>query len=134
MIIGGANLEAIYKMAAVPTSVCSLCLATNPRDVRLMSEKCFNQEAHRYTKKLVSVQWSNQRQILEHVEDTPLIRPLPRVRLRANCKFILCERGPRCRGDSCTYAHSREELDDWNAQVLAESNVGGKSLSLLRNL
>ena len=127
MIIGGANLEAIYKMAD-RTSVCDLCLAANPYDVRLISEKCFNQKDHRYAKKFVSVQWSNERQVLEHVEDTQSIRPIPRVRLRANCKFILCERGPRCRGDSCSYAHSREEQDDWNAQIQAESKIGGKSL------
>ena len=31
--------------------------------------------------------------------------------------FILCDRGPRCRGDACTFAHSTDELDTWNTQL-----------------
>ena len=31
--------------------------------------------------------------------------------------FIMCDRGSRCRGDACTFAHSADELDTWNTQL-----------------
>ena len=31
--------------------------------------------------------------------------------------FIMCDRGPRCRGDACTFAHSTDELNTWNTQL-----------------
>ena len=32
-------------------------------------------------------------------------------------RFGRCDRGPRCRGESCTFAHSKEELRVWNKQL-----------------
>ena len=32
-------------------------------------------------------------------------------------RFGRCDRGPRCRGESCAFAHSKEELRVWNKQL-----------------
>ena len=60
------------------------------------------------------------------------IRPLPHLRLPPNKRFILCKNaGGSCsRGDNCTFAHSKEEQEEWNAQLLEQdsaSKIGGKS-------
>lgn len=44
------------------------------------------------------------------------IRPMPRVQFRG--KFMLCDK-VRCRGPNCTYPHSVQELDAWNAEKLS---------------
>ena len=43
------------------------------------------------------------------------IRPMPTVSIAG--MFVLCDpRRGKCRGDKCTFAHSIEERDAWNAQ------------------
>ena len=43
------------------------------------------------------------------------IRPMPTVSITG--RFVLCDpRRGKCRGDNCTFAHSIEERDAWNAQ------------------
>lgn len=43
------------------------------------------------------------------------IRPMPTVSITG--MFVLCDpRRGKCRGDNCTFAHSIEERDAWNAQ------------------
>ena len=44
------------------------------------------------------------------------IRPRPNVALRKGAKFAMCN-GTTCRGESCTFAHSPEEMRIWNSQL-----------------
>jgi len=44
------------------------------------------------------------------------IRPKPNIALRKGAKFAMCN-GTTCRGESCTFAHSPEEMRMWNSQL-----------------
>lgn len=51
------------------------------------------------------------------------IRPMPRNISLNGRKFILCRRGPRCVGEKCTFAHSKEERNAWNRQLIQERSA-----------
>ena len=48
------------------------------------------------------------------------IRPKPNVVLKSGAKFVLCN-GSFCRGEKCTFAHSPEEMQLWNAELQSDS-------------
>lgn len=100
--------------------VCRKCLEDHPGRIDLLTHKCFAERAHSAIPR-VQAQWTERRQ-LERVTSagTPIssiqsasVRPMPRVDIPG--RFTLCD-GKRCKGESCTYAHSIEERDAWNRQ------------------
>ena len=46
--------------------------------------------------------------------DPPSIRPMPKIDLHGG--FAMCDLF-RCKGISCTYAHSKEEQRAWNSKL-----------------
>ena len=124
-----------------PYSVCSLCLmAINPSDINLLHLGCFKQGDHHHLRaQRVPVRWNNQQGRIERLRTSSMsldssghvtsmshnplrgIRPLPDNLPPTGKRFILCDQGWRCRGESCSYAHSKEERDAWNEQLLTSS-------------
>ena len=94
--------------------VCSKCLEVDPCLIDLLTHKCFAERGEHSGVPRVQVQWTERRQ-LEHIQSSLSagIRPMPRVSIPG--KFMLCDR-KRCKGESCTFAHSTEERNAWNRQ------------------
>ena len=65
----------------------------------------------------VKVKWVASRNRLERDCVTPSlgvsIGPTPKVKFRG--EFVLCD-GRRCKGKRCSFPHSVEERDAWNAE------------------
>ena len=89
--------------------VCSRCLDENPTRVDLISNKCHRPDQHANEPR-VSVVWTPESG-LERASDKPKSRPMPKVHFRGH--FVLCD-GDRCKGEACTFPHSKEERDEWN--------------------
>lgn len=114
-------------MAAMTTvfrDICSKCLYEDPSRYDLVTFKCFDSDRHRGEQKM-DVCWNFQSRELEPMlypsqddsaERQSRIRPMPTVLVTR--KFALCNPLRRkCRGEKCTYAHSIEERDAWNARL-----------------
>ena len=114
-------------MAAVFRDICGKCLHEDPSRFELVTFKCFYSDRHRGEQKM-EVRWNPQSRGLEPTlypaqrsrdrdgcERQSPIRPMPTISITG--RFVLCDpqRG-KCRGDKCTFAHSIEERDAWNAQ------------------
>ena len=100
------------------TSVCRLCLISDPENVSLLTHKCKCAESHGYPLDEVCVEWNKGKGILEEVKKPPVrTRPKPLIQLRPGSRFILCDR-TRCHGQSCTYPHSVQERDEWNRELV----------------
>ena len=97
--------------------VCAKCLKDDPSRVELITHKCFQLSLHSNEPR-VGVEWATSSNCLKRVRsDTSLrvsIRPMPRTLFRG--EFVLCDRGRRCKGKRCTFPHSVEERDAWNAE------------------
>lgn len=101
--------------------VCRKCLEDHPSRIDLLTHKCFAERGAHSGIPRVQARWTERRQ-LERVTSasTPIssiqsasVRPMPRVDIPG--RFTLCD-GKRCKGESCTFAHSIEERDAWNRQ------------------
>ena len=115
-------------MAAMTTvfrDICRKCLYEDPSQYELVTFKCFQSDRHRGEQKM-AVCWNPQSRELEpmlyHPRDDSAeresrIRPMPTDPVTR--RFVLCNtrRTGKCRGDKCTYAHSIEERDAWNARL-----------------
>ena len=101
-------------MAAV--FVCKKCLEKDPSRIELLTRKCFEESLHAGNEPNVKVVWTARNRRLERwtSDGTQPIRPMPRVWWFRG-KFVLCK-GKRCKGERCTYPHSAEERDVWNAE------------------
>ena len=96
--------------------VCERCLRDDPTRIDLITHKCFQEGLHSNESR-VEVEWVASSNRLERVSSgTPRasIRPMPRAFFRG--EFVLCDRGRRCKGKRCTFPHSVEERDAWNAE------------------
>lgn len=121
--------------------VCRSCVRDDPSLKQLLHHKCFEPRRHGNTPR-VAVQWNpqagilepapthsvspsgvSQGQVLEPGGRRPAIRPLPaNASLPAGRGFRLCNtKYGRCRGERCTFAHSIEEREAWNAQLMHSS-------------
>ena len=119
--------------------VCSVCFAAiNPSEISLLTYGCFKPDHHDHTvARRVAVRWNHERGTMERIRtldnsiqslisrarSLPVIRPMPRSVPLVGRRFILCDGGWRCGGDRCTYAHSPEEKDAWNAQLQREHSA-----------
>ena len=104
--------------------VCSKCLDDHPGRVDLITHKCFAERGEHSGIPRVQVQWTERRRLKRiNSASTPIasiqssltagIRPMPRVDIPG--KFMLCDR-QRCKGETCTFAHSIDEQNAWNRQ------------------
>ena len=126
-------------MAEATEYVCNVCLSANPSFRDLLDVGCFKTGAHAKAPR-VPVRWNHDSRRIERVRslmdfsaDTifnslPVpkpdtqgrvdIRPMPHANLPQRGKrFIVCDRGWRCGGDQCTFAHSMGEREAWNEQL-----------------
>ena len=107
-------VDMIFDMADVETHrVCNKCLVRDNRSPwALMASKCFDPSDHRNAQ-MVEVRFNPRSRKLEPVQTLPSrIRPVPDVPFN---RFILCDRRRSCKGENCTFPHSKEEMDAWNA-------------------
>lgn len=123
--------------------VCRKCFEQNPSGISLLKNVCNGN--HSVSEQKVRVVWSGAEKRLVMVGgDSPIaIRPKPKAILpkrRSNSHFILCD-GERCKGESCSYAHSYEELSAWNekltstrAEPLRHTSTGNSLISLVHNI
>ena len=124
--------------------VCSVCLsAINPSEVRLLSFRCFKPENHYHARApRVPVWWDVDNNRMERfrsqessvgqisgIQSTlmPGVRPLPHELPPTGRRFIMCDRGWRCGGDKCTFAHSVGEKEVWNEQLHRQQSVSSSS-------
>ena len=121
------NSQSRLTMTMVSCDICSKCLHEDPSQFELVTFKCFNSDHHRGEQKM-EVCWNPQSRELEPMLYPPQrsrdqdsskqqsqIRPMPTISISG--RFVLCDpRRGKCRGDKCTFAHSIEERDAWNAQ------------------
>ena len=106
-------------------SVCEMCLDSHPERIDLISLKCFAEAGEHLHVPRVNVIWTERMQLervgvssastpsVSQSSPTATIRPMPDVYTRGF--FVLCD-GLRCRGKTCTFAHSIVERDAWNRQ------------------
>ena len=122
--------------------VCSVCFsAIDPSETRLLISGCFKPDDHARAPR-VPVRWNFNNDRMERFrsqEDSvgltsrthsallPGVRPLPHDLPPNGRRFILCDRGWRCGGDRCTFAHSTEEKEAWNEQLLGQQSVSSSS-------
>ena len=123
--------------------VCSVCLSANPSIRDLIDVGCFKPGAHAKAPR-VPVRWNHDsrrveraRSLMELSHDTFFgslsapkiesrvnIRPMPRANVPQRGKrFVLCDFGWRCGGDQCTFAHSIEEREAWNEELLRQQSA-----------
>ena len=104
------------------TSVESVYIRENLSRFEVVTFKCFYSDCHRGEQKMAG-HWTQPqlRPMLypqrsrDDSERQSRIRPMPTVSITG--MFVLCDpRRGKCRGDNCTFAHSIEERDAWNAQ------------------
>ena len=99
--------------------VCKKCLKDDPSQINLITYKCFQADLH-LNEPRVTVEWVVSNNRLERLRSngsgTPRasIRPMPQAFFRG--EFVLCDRGRRCKRRRCTFPHSVEERDAWNAE------------------
>ena len=119
-----SNSQSKAAMRTVFHGICCECLHEDPSRFELVTFKCFNYDHHRGKQK-IQVCWNPQSRefvpmlyphhLRENSERQFRIRPMPTVSITG--MFVLCDpRRGKCRGDNCTFAHSIEERDAWNAQ------------------
>ena len=107
------------QIMQVASLVCAKCLKDDPSRINLITHKCFQVSLHSNEPR-VGVEWAASSKCLKQVRSdgssTPKasIRPIPRAFFRG--EFVLCDRGRRCKGERCTFPHSVEERDVWNAE------------------
>ena len=122
------NSQSELPLTMVFRDICGKCLHEDPSRFELVTFKCFNSDHHRGKQKM-EVCWNPQSSKLEptlypqHLRDDSerqsWIRPMPTITITG--RFVLCDpRRGKCRGDKCTFAHSIEERDTWNAQLNRE--------------
>jgi len=98
--------------------VCEKCLEADPSRIELFTNKCFQGNLHAGGP-IVKVVKTSSRRLERLRSDTSVgtrtqpIRPMPRVWFRG--EFVLCN-GKHCKEERCTYPHSVEERDAWNAE------------------
>ena len=116
--------------------VCEACVRRRPARFELISEKCCEPASHDGSARVRAV-WIPELRRLSVVDGRresddakpraragarrqpgprpATVRPMPRVAFKG--EFRLCNRHLDCpRGDRCTFAHSEEEVDQWNEQ------------------
>ena len=103
------------------SSVCKKCLEQNSSGISLLKNVCNGNHSGSEAEQKVRVMWSGAEKRLVVVGGDPPIRPVPKAgilpkRSNSGHHFILCD-GDRCRGESCSYAHSYEELSAWNEKL-----------------
>lgn len=105
------------------TSVESVYIRENLSRFEVVTFKCFYSDCHRGEQKMAG-HWTQPqlRPMLypqrsrDDSERQSRIRPMPTVSITG--MFVLCDpRRGKCRGDNCTFAHSIEERDAWNARL-----------------
>lgn len=109
--------------------VCRKCLENDPSNKSLLTVYCLDKDDHGYSKGRgkIRVWWrAGERNHLEIYDERmpggiPEIRPMPSARFHG--KFYLCNRGSRCLGKKCNFAHSIEERDVWNAKKFQSKHV-----------
>ena len=89
--------------------VCRDCLNEDPANYQL-SKQCVAPSRHHPSPKVL-VHWYHGRFYQ--------IRPVP-LATKLSGLFAMCEFGIQCRGDTCTYAHSKAEQDAWNTKKFGE--------------
>ena len=125
--------------SSAPYSVCQICLMAivhNPAadSKHLLTLGCFKPELpdHGLAQRVL-VRWNFEQERIERVRNRDLsgdvmsmshpggVRQLPREVPQMGRRFILCDRGWRCGGDNCTFAHSQRERDVWNERILSRN-------------
>ena len=115
--------------------VCNICLsAIDPSEASLLISRCFKPDDYYHARApKVPVWWNVEKRRMERVRSIkedgvgqisvtqsalfPGVRPLPHELPPSGKRFILCDRGWRCGGDKCTFAHSVGEKEAWNEQL-----------------
>lgn len=120
-------MTSALTMAEASSLVCSVCLSANPSEISLITFGCFKPGAHVKANR-VPVRWSVEYRRVERIRSHESsaarprsvlgIRPMPSDVPPRGKRFIVCDRGWRCGGDRCTFAHSLEERESWNSQLL----------------
>ena len=122
-----------------------MCLLVNPSIRDLIDVGCFKPGPHTKAPR-VPVQWNHDSRRIERVRSFEFssdaffrslfppkhnvqvnIRPMPHIFNAPQGKnimsFILCDFSWRCGGDQCTFAHSVEERDAWNKELLRQQSA-----------
>ena len=87
------------------SNICSKCFEEDPTNYRLLSIECALRSTHgKNLTSYVSVCWKEGR--------FHKIRPVPED---FEGWFALCNLGPKCKGEKCTFAHSEVEKRFWNS-------------------
>ena len=112
--------EQASQIMQMANLVCKKCFKDNPSRIDLITHKCFQESLH-LNESRVKVEWVSSSNYLKQLKSggalsslRASIRPMPRAFFRG--KFVLCNRGKRCKGKRCTFPHSVEERDAWNAE------------------
>lgn len=143
------ELPSIEAEDLITVEVCNVCLSVSPSIKDLIDVSCFKPGDIDHAKApRVPVHWNHNSRQIERVRSLmdisadayfklPTrarvdIRPMPHVNVPQHLKrFVMCDRGWRCGGDQCTFAHSIEEREAWNEELLeqhaiATERIGGK--------
>ena len=116
--------------------VCKKCLKDDPSQINLITYKCFQADLH-LNEPRVTVEWVVSNNRLERLRSngsgTPRasIRPMPQAFFRG--EFVLCDRGRRCKRRRCTFPHSVEERDAWNAEKFGSKCTSATPTQLYGN-
>ena len=129
--------------------VCNVCLSANPSIRDLIDVGCFKPGAHAKAPRL-PVRWNHDTGRIERVRSLEFssdaffrylfppkldarvnIRPMPHIMniSQGESTFIMCDFGWSCGGDQCMFAHSVEERDAWNEELLRQQyneKIGGE--------
>ena len=123
--------------------VCGVCLSATSLQRGLIEVGCFKPGDIEHAKApRVPVRWNHEARRIERIRSfdfstnsffrslsIPInpdtnrvdIRPMPRMNVpQGGRRFIMCDFGWRCGGDACTFAHSIEERDAWNEELLRQ--------------
>ena len=107
---GGVNSEMGGSEVLVPWEhwVCTQCLQDKPYAVWLIKLKCFKPGYQDHNYPISKTQVSIDPRTMELVQ----LRQLPSCVWNIRGNFTFCRY--KCKGNSCTYAHSPVEQDTWN--------------------
>ena len=87
-------------------SVCQACFEENPANYQLPEERFCRRHPDGGR---VNVYWDD-----VNYQFFYKIRPMPNKEISG--RFVLCHFGSQCKGERCTFAHTRAEQDEWNKQ------------------
>ena len=97
--------------------VCRQCLEARSDQIELLTKPCLELDKHDNADLLqASLTWDGRIKKVRRCHSGLPIREMPRAFFKG--KFKICFGKSRCRGEACTYAHNKAELESWNKKLL----------------